>query len=73
MGGAGTRPRLGRRPLDLIAIDNLPSLLPVEATIAFSAELAPQLARLADRDGVWDRALTTFETAVGARDDLLAR
>ncbi|MEV6573411.1 saccharopine dehydrogenase [Streptomyces sp. NPDC051577] len=63
----------GGAPLDLIAIDNLPSLLPVEATIAFSAELAPQLRRLTDWDGVWARALSTFETAVRTRDDLLAR
>ncbi|MEU8775857.1 saccharopine dehydrogenase [Streptomyces sp. NPDC048606] len=55
-------------PLDLIAIDNLPSLLPVEAATAFSAELAPQLAGLAtgDGSGVWERALRTFRTAVEA-------
>ncbi|MEV7414922.1 saccharopine dehydrogenase [Streptomyces sp. NPDC089919] len=61
--------RGGAGPLDLIAIDNLPSLLPVEASRAFSAELAPHLARLtgpaapaADRDPVWSRALHLFET-----------
>ncbi|MFJ6721924.1 saccharopine dehydrogenase [Streptomyces sp. NPDC091259] len=54
--------------LDLIAIDNLPSLLPVEASTAFSAELAPHLARLAEWDGVWSRALHTFETAVQAQE-----
>ncbi|MFD3700108.1 saccharopine dehydrogenase [Streptomyces sp. NPDC058646] len=48
---------------DLIAIDNLPSLLPAEASTAFSAELAPQLARLTDTDPVWARALHTFRTA----------
>ncbi|MFF2196351.1 saccharopine dehydrogenase [Streptomyces sp. NPDC058157] len=56
--------RDGDRPLDLIAIDNLPSLLPVEAATAFSAELAPHLARLAEWDGVWARALHTYRTAV---------
>ncbi|MEH1015337.1 saccharopine dehydrogenase [Micromonospora sp. CPCC 206060] len=35
------------RPLDLIAIDNLPSLLPVEASTTFSAELTPHLLSLA--------------------------
>ncbi|MEU7067485.1 saccharopine dehydrogenase [Streptomyces sp. NPDC046161] len=54
--------------LDLIAIDNLPSLLPVEASTAFSAELAPHLLRLAEWDGVWPRALHTFETAVQAQE-----
>ncbi|MFG2622053.1 saccharopine dehydrogenase [Streptomyces sp. NPDC048507] len=54
--------------LDLIAIDNLPSLLPVEASTAFSAELAPHLARLGGRDGVWDRALTTYRTAAEAQE-----
>ncbi|MGW0395752.1 saccharopine dehydrogenase [Streptomyces sp. NPDC003042] len=53
-------------PLDLIAIDNLPSLLPVEASTAFSAELAPQLLRLAAWDGVWARALHTYRTAAPA-------
>lgn len=53
---------------DLIAIDNLPSLLPVEASTAFSAELAPHLLRLTEWDGVWPRALHTFETAVQAQE-----
>ncbi|MCX5381110.1 saccharopine dehydrogenase [Streptomyces sp. NBC_00091] len=60
--------RDGERPLDLIAIDNLPSLLPVEASTAFSAELTPQLLRLAEWDGVWARALHTFEAAVEAQE-----
>jgi saccharopine dehydrogenase (NAD+, L-lysine-forming) len=59
--------------LDLIAIDNLPSLLPVEASTAFSAELAPHLARLAEWDGVWDRALHTYRTAVEAQEAPLVR
>ncbi len=42
-------------PLDIIAIDNLPSLLPVEASIAFSAELTPALARLGTADRAWAR------------------
>lgn len=36
------------RPLDVIAIDNLPSLLPREASIGFSEELTAQLLGLAD-------------------------
>ncbi|WP_331719263.1 saccharopine dehydrogenase [Streptomyces sp. NBC_00158] len=60
--------REGERPLDLIAIDNLPSLLPVEAATAFSAELTPHLLRLAEWDGVWARALHTFEAAVQAQE-----
>jgi saccharopine dehydrogenase (NAD+, L-lysine-forming) len=55
------RLRAGPRPLDLVAIDNLPSLLPVEASTAFSADLAPLLPALADpADPVWSRALGTF-------------
>ncbi|MFF4330404.1 saccharopine dehydrogenase [Streptomyces sp. NPDC001591] len=64
--------RDGERPLDLIAIDNLPSLLPVEASTAFSAELAPQLLRLAEWDGVWARALHCYRTAVEAQETPLA-
>jgi saccharopine dehydrogenase (NAD+, L-lysine forming) len=36
----------GRLPLDLIAIDNLPSLLPAEASADFSAQLLPALLQL---------------------------
>lgn len=57
------RLRGGDRPADLIAIDNLPSLLPVESSRAFSAELYPRLLRLHDADATWQRALLAFETA----------
>ncbi|WP_030200944.1 saccharopine dehydrogenase [Streptomyces sp. NRRL S-87] len=68
--------RGGAAPLDLIAIDNLPSLLPVEASRAFSAELAPHLARLTDAaapaggwDPVWARALRLFESATAPLEE----
>ncbi|MGH3713179.1 MAG: saccharopine dehydrogenase [Micromonosporaceae bacterium] len=56
--------RGGDRPLGLIAIDNLPSLLPREASIAFSAELTPQLATLGTDAPAWRRCRTTFDTAL---------
>lgn len=59
------RLRGGDRPLDLIAIDNLPSLLPREASTAFSAQLAPLLARVDEPDPVWERAADRFRHAVG--------
>lgn len=37
------RLRSGDRPLDVIAIDNLPCLLPAEASRSSSAELLSQL------------------------------
>ena len=53
--------------LDLISIDNLPSLVPREASTDFSAALAPQLAKLG-RDtapgNAWDRCLDRFRQAV---------
>jgi len=58
------RLRGGDRPVDVIAIDNLPSLLPVEASCAFSAELWPQLLRLGADVPAWARCLRAFETAV---------
>ncbi|MEU0069491.1 saccharopine dehydrogenase [Streptomyces sp. NPDC006332] len=58
------RLRAGARPADLIAIDNLPSLLPVESSRAFSAELYPELLRLNDSGTAWERALLAFETAL---------
>ncbi|MFF6779487.1 saccharopine dehydrogenase [Streptomyces sp. NPDC012510] len=49
-------------PLDLIAIDNLPSLLPREASTDFSAALLPQLLDFA-AGGAWSRCLERFRRA----------
>lgn len=57
------RLRGGDRPADLVAIDNLPSLLPVESSRAFSAELAGQLLRLNEADPAWSRCRHAFEAA----------
>ncbi|WP_338894979.1 saccharopine dehydrogenase [Streptomyces sp. TG1A-60] len=46
-------------PLDLIAIDNLPSLLPREASTDFSAALLPQLLDFGT-GGAWGRCLDRF-------------
>jgi saccharopine dehydrogenase (NAD+, L-lysine forming) len=53
-------------PLDVIAIDNLPSLLPVESSRDFSAALSPHLLTLGTGDPVWQRALDIFHRHVGA-------
>lgn len=54
----------GRGPLDVIAIDNLPSLLPKESSVAFSAQLAPHLMALGDDPArTWQRCLHIFRTA----------
>jgi len=52
-------------PLDVMAIDNLPSLLPVESSQDFAAQLLPHL-RALDRieAGVWARARAEFERHV---------
>lgn len=48
-------------PLDVVAIDNLPSLLPIESSEDFAAQLLPYLADLgADSTGVWARAQAMF-------------
>ena len=48
-------------PLDVMAIDNLPSLLPVEASEDFAEQLLPSLLTLPDLEsGVWGRAHETF-------------
>jgi len=54
--------RGGARPVDVIAIDNLPSLLPVEAGLSFSADLAPHLVDL--DSAPWRRATALFHSAV---------
>ncbi|HPD94119.1 MAG TPA: saccharopine dehydrogenase, partial [Pararhodobacter sp.] len=48
-------------PLDVMAIDNLPSLLPVESSRDFAAQLLPHLQGLDRPDqGVWARAEGEF-------------
>lgn len=52
-------------PLDVTAIDNLPSLLPVESSQDFAAQLLPSLLTLGDLDsGVWGRAKATFDNHI---------
>lgn len=47
--------------LDVMAIDNLPSLLPLESSQDFAEQLLPSLQRLNNLDGgVWGRAFKTF-------------
>lgn len=49
-------------PLDLIAIDNLPSLLPRESSVDFSADLTPRLMDFGVA-GPWGRCLDRFDRA----------
>lgn len=57
------RLRDGERPLDVIAIDNLPSLIPTEASRDFSAQLCPLLLSLRGGSPVWERSLRAFHLA----------
>ncbi len=62
------RLRSGSDPVDLIAIDNLPSLLPREASLSFSAELTPLLSVLDDpSDEIWRRCQKAFDQQVDRR------
>ncbi len=59
----------GACPLDVIAIDNLPSLLPKEASETFSADLAPHLLALEEDEpatGPWHAAAAAFHRASSA-------
>ncbi|KAI9208989.1 saccharopine dehydrogenase Lys3 [Polychytrium aggregatum] len=51
------------KPLDVVAIDHLPTLLPREASEVFSADLLPSLLQLADRQNarVWTDAEDLFK------------
>jgi saccharopine dehydrogenase (NAD+, L-lysine-forming) len=61
---APVRPVAGAGPaLDVIAIDNLPSLLPREASETFSAALAPHIPSLAATGGVWQASRDAFAEA----------
>jgi saccharopine dehydrogenase (NAD+, L-lysine forming) len=49
-------------PLDVTAIDNLPSLLPVESSEDYAAQLLPSLTTLKDLgSGVWGRAKAEYD------------
>jgi len=66
---------LGTAPLEVIAIDNLPSLLPREASEAFSADLTPQLLGLAEEGGPsapWRAAGSAFDAAISKQETLEA-
>ncbi|WP_113911637.1 saccharopine dehydrogenase [Roseovarius dicentrarchi] len=53
--------------MDIMAIDNLPSLLPVEASHDFAGQLLPSLRDLPHLGaGVWGRAQATFSAAMNA-------
>ena len=52
-------------PLDVMAIDNLPSLLPLESSEDYADQLLPSLCDLpTDRSGVWARAEAAFRKAL---------
>lgn len=52
-------------PLDVTAIDNLPSMLPVESSEDYARQLLPSLLELANPNaGVWRRARAEFDVHV---------
>lgn len=52
-------------PLDVTAIDNLPSLLPTESSEDYAAQLLPALMTLENlTTGIWARAKDTFDAAM---------
>ena len=54
-------------PLDVMAIDNLPSMLPVESSQDYAAQLLPSLLALQDVEaGVWARARAAFDRHITA-------
>lgn len=56
----------GPTPIDLIAIDHLPSLLPAESSDDFSTQLLPCLIDLPnDTQGIWRRARDLFHAKSG--------
>ena len=54
--------RVAQSPvLDVTAIDNLPSLLPLESSEDFAQQLLPSLGTLSRNGDVWQRARETFQ------------
>ena len=55
-------------PLDVMAIDNLPAMLPVESSEDFASQLLPSLRTLGDLNaGVWGRAAETYDSYIKNR------
>jgi saccharopine dehydrogenase (NAD+, L-lysine-forming) len=53
--------------LDVTAIDNLPSMLPVESSLDYGQQLLPALLALGRIDlGIWGRAKTIFDSNIAA-------
>ncbi|MEW2919124.1 saccharopine dehydrogenase [Ruegeria sp. ANG10] len=51
--------------MDVMAIDNLPSMLPVESSQDYAAQLLPSLLTLTNLNaGVWGRAAATYNTHI---------
>ncbi|NOD63821.1 MULTISPECIES: saccharopine dehydrogenase [unclassified Ruegeria] len=51
--------------MDVMAIDNLPSMLPVESSEDYATQLLPSLLTLTELDsGVWGRAEATYKTHI---------
>ncbi len=60
-------------PLDVTAIDNLPSLLPVESSEDFAAQLLPSLLTLGSLDaGVWGGAKAIFDAHMAKLEGVTA-
>ena len=60
--------RVAQGPLlDVMAIDNLPSLLPVESSEDFALQILPHLLTLsAGANPVWARARALFQSHIAA-------
>lgn len=59
------QPFYDAKHVDILAVDNLPSILPKESSMDFSSQLTPHLIELMDKgvqeDNVWGRSLATFK------------
>ncbi len=54
-------------PLDVVAIDNLPSMLPLESSQDYASQLLPLLLSFTtDEDGTWARAKAVFDKKAAA-------
>ncbi len=55
------KPIIQNKNLSIIAIDNLPSLLPRESSEDFASQLLPYLLELDESKGVWRRSYSVFQ------------
>ena len=66
-----TRVVEGSQPVDVVSIDHLPSLVPLESSLEFATDLFPHLLAFGNSP-VWQNALNVFKLKTGHMSKVVA-